>query len=121
MQPSSRTPEGDDNTCHVCGHAVRIEPSTPPGDAPCPHCGTLLWFAAGAMDSINARQAALLWTRANAAIEANDLIAARQHLQRAIALDPSNAVFKETLASVESRLREKGPRQRRRRERRQPS
>ncbi len=121
MQPSSRTPEGEDNTCHVCGHAVRIEPSTPPGDAPCPHCGTLLWFAAGAIDSMNVRRAALLWTRANDAIEADNLVAARQRLQRAIALDRSNAVFKETLASVEFRLMEKGPRKRRRRDRRQPS
>ena len=24
---------------------VRIEPSRPPGDAPCPACGHLLWFA----------------------------------------------------------------------------
>jgi signal recognition particle subunit SRP54 len=23
---------------------VRIDPSRPPGDAPCPHCGHLLWF-----------------------------------------------------------------------------
>jgi len=121
MQPSSRTPEGDDNTCHVCGHEFRIDPSSPLGDAPCPHCGTLLWFAAGAVDAMNVRQAASLWTRANAAIEANDLIAARQRLRRAIALDSSNTVFKETLSKVESRLMEKGPRKRGRYERRLPS
>jgi hypothetical protein len=28
----------------VCGAAVRIEPSQPFGDAPCPACGALLWF-----------------------------------------------------------------------------
>ncbi len=44
MKPSSRTPEGEDNICPVCGHAVRIEPSRPPGDAPCPDCGYLMWF-----------------------------------------------------------------------------
>ena len=44
MIPSSRTPEGQPNRCHVCGHEVRIEPSTPPGDATCPSCGSLLWF-----------------------------------------------------------------------------
>jgi mannitol/fructose-specific phosphotransferase system IIA component (Ntr-type) len=44
MHPSSRTPEGEDNRCPVCGHDVCIEPSSPPGDAPCPHCGHLLWF-----------------------------------------------------------------------------
>jgi len=46
MQPSSRTPEGEPNRCHVCGHDITIEPSTPPGDAPCPHCNSLLWFDA---------------------------------------------------------------------------
>mgnify|MGYP000928657959 FL=1 len=44
MVPSSRTPEGEPKRCPVCGHAVRIDPSRPPGDAPCPHCGHLLWF-----------------------------------------------------------------------------
>ncbi len=57
MQPSSRTPEGDDNTCHVCGHAVRIDPSKPLGDAPCPHCGALLWFVGDAIDFMDARRA----------------------------------------------------------------
>ncbi len=44
MRPSSRTPEGQPNWCPVCGHEVCIEPSMPPGDAPCPRCGCLLWF-----------------------------------------------------------------------------
>ena len=47
MIPSSRTPEGRPTRCHVCGHEVRIEPSTPPGDATCPSCGSLLWFNTG--------------------------------------------------------------------------
>jgi acyl carrier protein len=41
---SSRTPEGSPNLCPVCGAIVRIEPTLPTGDAPCPQCGTLLWF-----------------------------------------------------------------------------
>jgi hypothetical protein len=41
---SSRTPEGTPNRCPVCGQAVRIEPSASTRDAPCPHCGSLLWF-----------------------------------------------------------------------------
>ncbi len=121
MQPSSRTPEGDDNICHVCGHAVRIQPSMSPSDAPCPHCGALLWFVGDAIDSMDARRAALLWQRANAAIEADDLRVAKQRLQRAIALDPGNTVFKARLDYVESRILDTGPRKRRRRERRQPS
>jgi hypothetical protein len=45
MEPSSRTPEGEPNRCPICGKAVLIDPSRPPGDAPCPNCGHLLWFA----------------------------------------------------------------------------
>lgn len=41
---SSRTPEGSPNDCPVCGKRVRMEPSYPKDDAPCPHCGHLLWF-----------------------------------------------------------------------------
>lgn len=41
---SSRTPEGMLNCCPICGHALRFEPSQPFGDAPCPACGSLLWF-----------------------------------------------------------------------------
>ena len=44
MIVSSRTPEGEPNTCPICGADVRIEPSLFFGDAPCPKCGTLLWF-----------------------------------------------------------------------------
>ena len=44
MQPSSRTPEGEFNRCPVCGKPVVLSPSKPAGDAPCPHCGVLLWF-----------------------------------------------------------------------------
>src|SRR5690349_7158353 len=44
MNPSTRTAEGKPNRCPVCGKPVVIEPSQPAGDAPCPHCGCLLWF-----------------------------------------------------------------------------
>ena len=44
MIPSSRTPEGEPLCCPLCGHEVRVEVSHPAGDAPCPHCGHLLWF-----------------------------------------------------------------------------
>ena len=45
MVISSRTPEGEQNRCPVCGQECRIEPSEPLRDGPCPHCGHLLWFA----------------------------------------------------------------------------
>lgn len=70
---------------------------------------------------MNVRRAALLWTRANEAIEANDLVAARQQLRRAIALDPSNTVLQRMFANVESLLMERGPRKRGRHDRRQPT
>jgi acyl carrier protein len=41
---SSRTPDGVPNHCPICDTSICIEPSTPPGDAPCPNCGHLLWF-----------------------------------------------------------------------------
>lgn len=45
MVISSRTPEGDPNRCPICGCDVRLEPSWPRRDAPCPKCGHLLWFS----------------------------------------------------------------------------
>ncbi len=46
MRISSRTPEGRPNRCPVCESEVVIDPSELPlfGDAPCPNCGSLLWF-----------------------------------------------------------------------------
>jgi eukaryotic-like serine/threonine-protein kinase len=44
MEPSSRTTEGEPNCCPICGKTLQVEPSLPPGDAPCPHCGQLLVF-----------------------------------------------------------------------------
>ena len=39
---SSRTPEGHDSRCPLCGAEAAIEYSLV-GDAPCPNCGALLW------------------------------------------------------------------------------
>ena len=44
MPIASRTPEGWPSRCPVCGATIRIDPSLPPGDAPCPQCGQLVWF-----------------------------------------------------------------------------
>ncbi|MBL8820606.1 MAG: hypothetical protein JNL58_31580 [Planctomyces sp.] len=44
MLPSSRTPDGNDGYCIICGQFVRIAPSVNAGDATCPTCGVLLWF-----------------------------------------------------------------------------
>ncbi len=44
MVISSRTPEGSSGRCVVCGSELKVEPSEPLGDAPCPRCGHLIWF-----------------------------------------------------------------------------
>jgi len=44
MIPATRTPEVDDTRCPICGREFTLEPSVPPGDAPCPNCGCLVWF-----------------------------------------------------------------------------
>jgi hypothetical protein len=49
---SSRTPEGEPNRCPVCGNVLAIEPSRPPGDAPCPYCGTFLWFPVSRLEAV---------------------------------------------------------------------
>lgn len=45
MTISARTPEGEPNRCPLCQATVCVEPSQLFGDAPCPACGHLLWFA----------------------------------------------------------------------------
>lgn len=55
MNISSRTPEGEENRCSICGHVLRLEPSRPPGDGTCPSCGCLIWFYTSFDD--NAREA----------------------------------------------------------------
>lgn len=41
---SSLTPEGMPSACPVCKKSVCVDPSLALGEAPCPHCGHLLWF-----------------------------------------------------------------------------
>ena len=43
MTDTSTYPYGPFRHCHTCGRLVSADPSSP-GDAPCPHCGCLLWF-----------------------------------------------------------------------------
>ena len=37
-------PEGQPNRCLICGYKMTHEPPDPPGDAPCPGCGSLALF-----------------------------------------------------------------------------
>jgi acyl carrier protein len=86
MPIASRTPEGWPNRCPVCGADIRIDPSQPAGDAPCPQCGQLIWF-----DPDDSRQRLL------------ELIAARLHLDlEAIDIDsPLSASGADSLDIVE--------------------
>lgn len=54
MNVSSRTPEGQPNHCPLCGKLVRVSPSHPTHDAPCPHCGQLLFFVRDQEDTSSA-------------------------------------------------------------------
>lgn len=43
---STRTPEGEPVRCPVCRERALVVPSVfPTTDAPCPSCGTLIWFS----------------------------------------------------------------------------
>ncbi|MBI5759045.1 MAG: STAS domain-containing protein [Planctomycetales bacterium] len=53
MPISSRTPEGIPNHCPMCGKEVVVNPSIPPGDALCPHCGQLPWFPVGTRSGLS--------------------------------------------------------------------
>lgn len=54
MNIASQTPEGQPNQCPLCGNRVLVEPSHPTHDAPCPHCGHLLYFVRSAKSSSDA-------------------------------------------------------------------
>ncbi|TWT77947.1 hypothetical protein Pla123a_17460 [Posidoniimonas polymericola] len=116
MQPSSRTPEGDDNTCGVCGKELRIEASRPPGDATCPHCGSLVWFSEeGAAAIASASRAARWWHRAQVAMGAENWDAAERALRKAAQADPKNDDFARALEHVRQQLQSLRPPHRRKR------
>jgi mannitol/fructose-specific phosphotransferase system IIA component (Ntr-type) len=56
MNIASRTPEGLPGRCPICNQEVVVDPSIPPGDATCPHCGSLLWIDADFGDEIETRR-----------------------------------------------------------------
>ena len=41
---TSSTTDGTPSACEICGKNVWLTPSDSPGDATCPHCGSLVWF-----------------------------------------------------------------------------
>jgi len=76
---SSRTPEGQPNRCPVCNADVCLDPSPPLGDAPCPNCGSLLWF-------IRANSECLLFERESANHVRERFI---RHIAEQLGVDPA--------------------------------
>ena len=55
MTIASRTPEGLPSRCSLCGAETRLEYTQPPGDAPCPNCGYLLWQSSAMLEALQRR------------------------------------------------------------------
>lgn len=92
MESSSRTPEGQPNHCPLCGKDLRIDPSRPPGDAPCPHCGHLLWFrdVEESRPGANPERLQGLFRRANELMVREDYHYAAELLLACVRADRSN-------------------------------
>jgi len=95
MNPSSRTPEGQPNRCPLCGKDLRIEPSRPPGDAPCPHCGQLIWFDDTEEPSLRDQAGRLhkLAEHAGKQMAKGNFDYAVELYEQCVLEDPSNAQF----------------------------
>jgi hypothetical protein len=80
----------------VCGKAVIIEPSIPPGDAPCPHCGHLLWFHVSDQPRF-ARRLEIVFDvaskKAAGSTTARDFGYVSELIGQCVLGDPSNAVY----------------------------
>lgn len=100
MTISTRTPEGEPNKCPVCGQRVCVEPSRPPGDAPCPTCGTLLWFPREPL-----QQVVTAWEYGTGMIRHGEVTAGLEVLQNVVAHKPSDAELRRLLRGIERRVR----------------
>jgi hypothetical protein len=97
MTTSTRTPEGEPNECPVCGHKVRLEPSRPPGDAPCPQCGTLLWFPPEPLAPV-----LTAWEYGIQMIKRGEVVAGVQVLQSVVTHKPSDVELRRLLREIET-------------------
>jgi len=93
---SSRTPEGEPNRCPVCGHQVRLEPSRPAGDGPCPFCGTLLWFSMKPPAPV-----VTAWEYGVGLIQQEQLAAGLELLQTVVAHKPNDVAQRRALRQIE--------------------
>lgn len=104
MQPSSRTPDGKDGFCKICGQRVRISPSLSAGDATCPSCGTLLWFDM----AVSSSSVPNLLKDISGSPGMAELVAARDTLMKAVSLCPSNETYRRLLDTVDSHIASRG-------------
>ncbi len=113
MVPATRTPEGDLNHCPICGHTIRIEASRPPGDAPCPHCGTLLWFVdrvpteATNNSGLPLPQIVTAWEFGVQAIRRGEVDTGLEVLQNVVAHRPNDLPQRKALRAIERELRKR--------------
>ncbi len=98
MSPSSRTPEGDFQRCWACGKDVVIEPSMPTGDAPCPHCGQLIWHD---LLPDNRKQNESSASRQASAITAGKPGVIVETFARSVRLCPENLMYRQALRGSE--------------------
>lgn len=103
MEVSTRTPEGEPNRCPVCGHAVHIEPSRPPGDAPCPSCGTLLWFTHEPKPRF-----VTAWDYGIELLNQEDIDTGIALLQRVVTQHPTDLSRRQALRQIEKSIRTEG-------------
>lgn len=100
MEVSTRTPEGEPNKCPVCGHAICVEPSRPPGDAPCPYCGTLLWFTAEPTPRfVNA------WEYGAELLKRREIESGLAVLQSVVTYQPNDLAHRQSLRQIERSIR----------------
>jgi hypothetical protein len=109
---STRTPEGMPNRCPVCQNEIKIEPSRPTLDGPCPHCGHLLWFAEMAAASQKQLQIQMLSAVAESRFGRDDVIrsllqsiAEDKRPERAFELILSCQNVKELKAALEAQIK----------------
>lgn len=119
MIPSSRTPEGRSRSCPVCGKHLVIEPSMPGGDAPCPHCGVLLWFhplsrvitethddsvfSKNWIEVTSERSSAGSFLSATESAMTEQWDVAVEMFGRCVRFEPDNLLFRQTLRGVEKK------------------
>ncbi|MBL8818533.1 MAG: hypothetical protein JNL58_21070 [Planctomyces sp.] len=97
MQPSSRTPDGNDGYCIICGQFVRLAPSVTAGDATCPCCGVLLWFDRAEESSTLMKKRREVLT----ALSSSELAAAKDVLLQASSGDAEDSAIRDFLHAID--------------------